>query len=314
MVEKNLGMESIFWDEDYIFAFMLVLEKDTKSGKKIVINSMERKFGLVKTIFESKGHPIPIDTERRVRVALNDHYKIRLDKAENPTKDGTAPMLSPEQWVKIQKWLEEESNSSTYNFRNKNHMAMLAISFGFPTGLRLSEIHRLKYSDLDLDGEEEIRLRIRRSKSNRRGHKKVWQVAPAFGMEPWLCPVQNLMKYVDNMKKFMAPGAYIFADDEEGRKLTNIENIVRYWRKGAKAIGLPRSKWPGAHSFHNQKINIARALGYSDVEITDAMNWQSTSVLHQYLRRVNESRGGIAYKLTSLSAEDLTRLTSHLWA
>ena len=82
---------------------------------------------------------------------------------------------------------------------------------------------------------------------------------------------------------------------------------------GAQGAGLEQSSWPSAHSFHNAKINMARCLGYSDEDITDAMNWSSVSVLQQYLRKVNEEKNCIARKLTSMSAEDLTAATKHLW-
>ena len=111
----------------------------------------------------------------------------------------------------------------------------------------------------------------------------------------------------------MYPGAYIFSDDREGKKRTRIENLTTYWRMGAEGARMPKESWPAAHSHRNSKINMARALGYNDTEIADAMNWSSTSVLQQYLRRVNEVKEGVAYRLTSLSAEDLTAQTSHLW-
>ena len=312
MVERNLDLKSLFWGANEIFAFLLVLEINPQTGGKIVIESLERKFGLVKQIFANGGYPMDALEERKVRMALNLHYKQRLDEAEQPTADRRAPLLSPVDWVRIQQWLMN-TKFTTEAFRNKKYMAMLSIAFGFSTGLRLTEIHRLKYSDLDLNGDDEIKLRIRRSKSNRRGSKKVWQVAPAYEAEPLLCPVQILMLYVEKMNKTMLPGSYIFSDNAEGTKLTRIENLTNYWRMGAEGAGMPEETWPAAHSHHNSKINMARALGYNDVEITDAMNWSSTSVLHQYLRRVNEVKEGIAYKMTSISAEELTRQTSHLW-
>ena len=312
MVEENLGLKSIFWGANETFCFLLVLETIPRSGKKIVIESLERKYGLVKSIFEKRGYPLDGIEERKVRMALNVHIKQRLDEADKPTTDKSAPLLSPLDWIKIQTWLLN-TKFTTKAFRNKKYMAMLSIAFGFSTGLRLTEIHRLKYSDLDLNGDDGIRLRIRRSKSNRRGSKKVWQVAPAYEAEPLLCPVQILMLYVEKTGKVMLPGAYIFADDEEGKQQTRIENLTTYWRMGAEGAGMAEEMWPAAHSHHNSKINMGRALGYSDVEITDAMNWSSTSVLHQYLRRVNEVKEGIAYRMTSISAEELTRQTSHLW-
>ena len=314
MTEQNLQMNSRFWKEEEIFTFLLILESETRSGRKIVVKSLERKYLLVKSIFRQKGYPLSEIVERKVRMALNVHIKGRLDKAEKPTPDRSAPKLSPVQWVKIQKWLSEEpSLENTYNFRNKKFMAMLSIAIGFSTGLRLTEIHRLKYSDLDFDGEDEIKIRIRRSKSNRKGDKIVIQVAPAFEAEPLLCPIRNLLSYVERMDKIMFKGAFIFADDQRGDRLTRIENLTTYWRKGAKGAGLPKEQWPQAHSHHNAKINLGRALGYTEEQITDAMNWTSVSVLHQYLRRTNANKEGIAYKITSLTAEELTRRTSHLW-
>ena len=312
MVEKNLEMKSIFWGANEIFTFLLVLEIHPRTGGKIVINSLERKFGLTKSIFEKRGYPISTVEERKVRMALNMHYKQRLDEAENPTKDKRAPLLSPVDWIKIQKWLLK-TKFTTEAFRNKKYMGMLSVAFGFSTGLRLTEIHRLKYSDLDLNGTEGLRLRIRRSKSNRRGSKKIWQVAPAYEAEPLLCPVQMLMLFVEKTQKVMYPGSWIFADDKDGKKLTRVENLTTYWKMGAEGAGLPEEVWPEAHSHRNSKINMARALGYSDTEITDAMNWSSTSVLQQYLRKLNENKEGIAYKMTSMSAAELTAKTSHLW-
>ena len=313
ILETNLGKSADWWNSSEIWAFLLILEISTKTGRKIVIKSLERKFGLVKTLFATRGHPMSMEAERDVRMALNVHTKIRLDTADHPTKDGAAPILSPIQWIQILEWLNTKAKANTKPFMNKKYMAMLSISFGFSTGLRLSEIHRLKYSDLSLDGDEEIKIRIRRSKSNRTGHKKVWNVAPGYAAEPLLCPIRNLWEYVEKNNKTMHPGAYIFSNDPEGKDLTRIENLVGYWRKGAKGAGLAKCHWPQAHSFHNSKINMARALGYSEDKITDAMNWCSVSVLHQYLRKMQEDKGGIAYRLTSMSAVELTEQTKHLW-
>ena len=313
MFEEGLSKKAIDWKAEEIFGLLLILERKTKSGKKIVIRSLERKFYLLKSIFSAEGYPIDQLEERKVRMALNVHIKKRLDKSENPTKDGAAALLSPLEWVRIQEWLRDECKMTTRAYVNKKHMAMLAVAIGFSTGLRLAEIHRLKYSDLDLNGEDEIKIRIRRSKSNRTGHKKVSNVAPGYEAEPLLCPIRNLLEYVEKAEKIMYPGAFIFSNDREGNFLTDKNNLTRYWRRAAAGIGMEKSRWPGAHSHHNAKINMARSLGYSEEQITDAMNWCSVSVLHQYLRKMNEDKEGIAYKLTSLSASDLTYQTRHLW-
>ena len=115
------------------------------------------------------------------------------------------------------------------------------------------------------------------------------------------------------MDKDTRPGAFIFANDKRGSEITDIDNLTNNWKLAAEALDMPESRHPMAHSFHNAKINMGRALGYSDEEISDAMNWCSTSVLQQYLRRVNEKKEGIAYRLTSMSAGDLTKETQHLW-
>ena len=313
ILEENLGLKAECWKAEQIMALLLVLESNTRSGEKIVINSLERKFILVKSIFAARGHPISSGEQRKVRMALNVHIQERLDEPDLPTTDGTSPMLSPVQWVAIQTWLSEEASTTTENFLIKKHMALVSIAFGFSTGMRLAEMHRLKYSDLNLNGKNEIKIRIRRSKSNRRGHKKVWQIAPAFQREPLLCPVRTLWNYIHETKKIMYPGAYIFSDDLEGKQLTNKENITRWWRMGAKGAGLPKESWPMAHSHHCTKINMGKSLGYTTEEISDAMNWCHSSVIEQYLRKVNEKKEGIAYHLTSISAQELTEATYNLW-
>lgn len=312
IMEDSLGLKAVFWGAEEIMALLLILERSAKTGEKIVIQSLYRKYGLVKVIFRTTLIEIPEDVERRVSMALNAHVKNRLNE-EEPTEDGTHPMLSPLEWKRIQKWILENARDSTEPLKNKKYMSMLAISIGFSTGLRLAEIHRLKFSDIDLNGQDVIRFRIRWSKSNRRGTKKVWQVAPVFAEEPLLCPAVNLLRYIEEMKKDTRPDAFIFANDRKGYKNTDIDNLTTNWKNGAEGLKMDPSRWPMAHSFHNAKINMGRALGYSDEEISDAMNWCSSSVLQQYLRRVNEKKEGIAYRLTSMSAEDLTKETQHLW-
>ena len=200
MMQEQIAIKAECWGAKEIFAFLLVLESksttvtDGSETDKIVTKSLERKFSLVKSIFNMYYIPIPALEERKIRMALNEHIRNRIDRSEIPTKDQAAPMLSPVQWVRIQQWLKNEASTSTANFTNKKYMAMLSISIGFSTGLRLSEIHRLKYSDLDLNGDAEIKIRIRRSKSNRIGHKKVWNVAPGYDAEPLLCPIKNLLE------------------------------------------------------------------------------------------------------------------------
>ena len=313
IMEDRIDKKAECWKSSEIFAFLLVLESDTKNGKKIVVRSLERKFGLVKSIFREKFHPISMEEERQVKMALTLHIQNRLDEPDEPTEDLSAPLLSPLQWKSIQQWLNDKAKITTNKFINNKHMAMLSVAIGFSTGLRLTEIHRLKYSDLNLNGKDGIKIRIRRSKSNRNGHKKVYNIAPGHEAEPLLCPVRNLLWYVENAGKTMNKGSYIFSKDREGRELANLGTIKRYWRNAAKGLGMEKDKRPKAHSHHNAKINMARALGYSEEEITDAMNWCSVSVLHQYLRKMQENKKGIAYKLTSLSAVDLTTATKHLW-
>ena len=312
MLENEWGKSMSEWEAKEIFSFILVLEI-SKKGKRIVVSSLKRKFYLVRSIFAEKNLPNFESNHRMLKMSLQEHIKNRIDKADRPTEDRAAPLLSPNDWLRIQKWLKDHVEGSTYNFTNKRHMAMLSISLGFSTGLRLTEIHRLRYSDINLDNKGALKLRIRRSKSNRDGRKLVWQVAPVHKAENLLCPVQNLIWYITEMKKSTRGGAYVFSDDPEGTKLTRIDNLRNYWIWGAKKSGLPSEKWPKAHSFHGAKVNLARALGYTDEAIVDSMNWQSTSVLQEYLRNKNLKEDGVAYELTNMTANDLTAKTSHLW-
>ena len=312
MLEEEWDKNKSEWEAKEIFSFILVLEI-SKKGKRIVTTSLKRKFFLVRSIFAESNLPNFETNQRMLKMALQEHIKNRIDKAEKPTEDRAAPLLSPNDWLEIQKWLREHTEGSTYNFTNKRHMAMLSISLGFSTGLRLTEIHRLRYSDINLDNKGALKLRIRRSKSNRDGRKLVWQVAPVHKAESLLCPVQNLIWYISEMKKSTRGGAYVFSDDPEGEKMTRIDNLRNYWVLGAKKAGLPKEKWPKAHSFHGAKVNLARALGYTDEAIVDSMNWQSTSVLQEYLRNKNLKEDGVAYELTNMTAKELTEKTSHLW-
>ena len=301
------------WNAKDIFAALLVLETSTKTGKRIVIPSLKRKFYLLRSIFEDFGLTNFEDNKRLLDMALSEHIRQRIDNSALPTKDKAAPLLSPLHWVEIQKWLKANLVASTYNFTNKRYMAMLSISFGFSTGLRLSEIHRLRYSDIDWEPKDVLRLRIRRSKSNRDGRKIVWQVAPIHQAENLLCPVRNLIWYIEGLGKSTNPESYIFSDDQEGKKVTRVNNLINYWRIGAKKAGLPKEKWPRAHSHHGAKVNLARALGYSEEAIVDSMNWQSVSVLQEYLRNKNMTQDGVAHELSSLTARELTQKTAHIW-
>ena len=190
---------------------------------------------------------------------------------------------------------------------------MLSIALGFSTGLRLSEIHRLRWSDVDFNVTAAVKLRIRRSKSNKIGRKIVTQVAPMHKAEELLCPVKNLVWYIEGAGKKLSDAGYIFSDDKEGLKLTRVDNLVNYWIMAAKKAGLPKERWPRAHSHHAAKVNLGRALGYSDEMIVDSMNWVSTSVLQEYLRDKNMNPDGVAFELSSLTARELTQKTAHLW-
>ena len=313
ILEEMWSRDLSVWTAKDIFASILVLETSTKTGKRIVTTSLKRKFSLLKGIFEDEGLDNFEVNKRVLNMALQEHIRQRIDNSATPTPDKAAPLLSPIQWVQIQKWLKANIVASTFNFTNKRFMAMLSISFGFSTGLRLSEIHRLRYSDIDWDQKNVLKLRIRRSKSNRDGRKIVWQVAPIHQAEELLCPIRNLIWYIEGLGKSTNPESYIFSDDVEGRKLTRVNNLVNYWRLGAKYANLPEEKWPRAHSHHGAKVNLARALGYSEEAIVDSMNWQSVSVLQEYLRNKNMTQDGVAHELSSLTALELTQKTSHIW-
>ena len=166
ILEEIWGTELNEWNAKDIFAAILVLETSTKTGKRIVIPSLKRKFYLVRSIFEELGLTNFEENKRLLDMALSEHIRQRIDNSALPTKDKAAPLLSPLHWLKIQKWLKANLEASTFSFTNKRYMAMLSISFGFSTGLRLSEIHRLRYSDIDMAPKDVIKLRIRRLKSN----------------------------------------------------------------------------------------------------------------------------------------------------
>ena len=301
------------WNVRDIFAAVLVLETSPKTGKKIVTSSLKRKFFLVESIFQEYGLTTFDQNKKLLKMALQEHIKERIDKDPKPTSDLAAPLLSPVEWLQIQTWLKANLEASTYNFSNKRRMAMLSISLGFSTGLRLSEIHRLRWSDVDFNVQDAVKLRIRRSKSNRIGRKIVFQVAPRHTAEELLCPIRNLIWYIEGAEKKVYDAGYVFSDDRMGTKLTRINNLVNYWILGAKNAKLPKEKWPRAHSHHAAKVNLGRALNYSDEMIVDSMNWSSVSVLQEYLRNKNMNRDGVAYELSSLTAKELTEKTSHLW-
>ena len=314
ILEKNWGKEINNWESKEIFSLLLILESSTKTGKRIVVSSLKRKFFLVGSIFEEFGLTNFERNRRELKMALQNHIKQRIDKDEKPSPDRAAPLLSPCEWLQIQQWLVEGiDDASTENFKNKRYMAMVSIGLGFSTGLRLTEIHRLKFSDISFDHHAALKVRIRRSKSNRFGRKLIWQVAPVHTAEELLCPVTNLIRYIQGMGKIVEDNAYIFSDDSKGQKHTRIENLKNYWVLGAKESGLPKHKWPKAHSFHAAKVNMARALGYSEEEIVDSMNWQSCSVLQEYLRNTNLTEDGVAQELSRLSAAELTKKTSSIW-
>ena len=314
ILEKNWSKNLSDWESKEIFSSLMVLESSTKTGKRIVISSLKRKFFLLGSIFEEYGLTNFERNKRKLKITLQDHIKQRIDNDEKPSPDRAAPLLSPCEWLQIQEWLIQGIDQvSTENFRNKRYMAMASIGLGFSTGLRLTEIHRLKFSDIGYGHHAALKLRIRRSKSNRFGRKLIWQVAPVHTAEGLLCPVQNLMRYIEKMGKQVEDNAYIFSDDAEGKKQTRIENLKNYWVLGAKMSGLPKEKWPKAHSFHAAKVNMARALGYSEEEIVDSMNWQSCSVLQEYLRNTNLSDDGVAQELSRMTAKELTMKTSTIW-
>ena len=313
ILEENWNVEIECWEVADIFAAVLVLETSPKTGRKIVTSSLKRKFFLVESIFQEYGLTTFTLNKRLLKMALQEYIKDRIDKAPTPTKDSAAPLLSPVEWLSIQKWLKDNLEATTYNFSNKRRMAMLSISLGFSTGLRLSEIHRLRWSDVDFNVPDAVKLHIRRSKSNRIGRKIVFQVAPRHTAEELLCPIRNLILYIEGAQKKVHDAGYIFSDDREGEKLTRINNLVNYWILGARKANLPKERWPRAHSHHAAKVNMGRALNYSDEMIVDSMNWSSVSVLQEYLRNKNLNRDGVAYELSSLTAEELTEKTSHIW-
>ena len=301
------------WGPGEIFSLIMILESSTKTGKRIVITSLKRKYFLVRSIFQQRGLSNFDENRRELSMALQDHIKERIDRDPTPSPDRAAPLLSPLEWLAIQKWLKANIKGTTNNFTNKRYMAMLSISLGFSTGLRLTEIHRLKFSDIDWNHPSGLRLRIRRSKSNRDGRKLIWQIAPIHKAESLLCPVQNFIWFLKGTGKEVKDNAYIFADDIEGVKQTRIENLKNYWTLAAKKANLPKAKWPKAHSHHCAKVNLARALGYTEEEIVDSMHWQSVSVLQEYLRNGDLNKDGVAFELSSLTAEELTKRTAHLW-
>ena len=87
MFEEGLSKKAIEWKAEEIFGLLLILERKTKSGKKIVIRSLERKFYLIKSMFNANGFPLDPSEERKVRMALNVHIRKRLDKTKTRQSD-----------------------------------------------------------------------------------------------------------------------------------------------------------------------------------------------------------------------------------
>ena len=67
ILEESLKLRAECWGPEQIMTLMLVLETSNRTGNKIVIDSLYRKFGLVKTIFRTKYLEISEEDERKIK-------------------------------------------------------------------------------------------------------------------------------------------------------------------------------------------------------------------------------------------------------
>ena len=78
ILEENWSLSLKDWNARDIFAALLVLECSTKTGKRIVISSLKKKFYLLKSIFEEAGMPNFESNKRVLTMALQEHIRQRI--------------------------------------------------------------------------------------------------------------------------------------------------------------------------------------------------------------------------------------------
>ena len=320
--DKNLNE----WSMQQIVTAWRALES-TKSGK-LTTGGWLKKFKDMKYVFEMENIFTMTKFEKELRLITNTFIKNRIDSEPLPAVKRSANIPPFWVWKKMIQFTSTLEGSSVKK-RLRRAQSNILMCWTLSTGARLEELLRLRQSDIKLveNDLKYLKITIRRGKSNRSGKKPVFYYAHENNVEPVLCPIRALKRYMSHKlgahnKICSAAGDHMFPAmldidvdgcilaPKNGRKAVSGKAITSSWRKSCLEQKIKKEHIIEAHSGRNTVLNAAWAHGQSNEQILDITNWSSTRMLPEYVSGPNVS--AINVKLTKMSVEEIDSSCKHL--
>ena len=281
----------------------------TNVGLNVLLND-------IKDVCRMKGIDVLDQYDKELRLFKNHYINKRIDEEKTATRKKGANTPTNASWRALNGELSNTENMSIIK-ELRTDQARLALLLTRSSGARLTEILRLKISDLELvKGNDENRylsLCIRRGKNCPKGIIPVYLTCYKNNIEKDMCPIRCLKAYTLKWKTVLKQeeGSFCFPSSpkHQGYHISG-KAITDRWNRGSANLGLPEDQYVQAHSGHKQLVITACALKMTKEQILEATNWSSLKVLPMYVEGPSDDT--LSKRIANLTTAELDEKLGHM--
>ena len=290
---------------------------ERECDRRLVNTGVQNIMNNMKDAMKLEGSGVMITYEKELRLFLNYFLNNRTDKQDEPTRKKGANTPPVRVWRQMSEHLRQPPAEASLKKKLRSAQANLALVVSRACGARLSEIVRLKFSDLQLveNGRDHrfLSICVRRGKSCPKGFIPTYYRCYKNNEDKILCPIRALKNYMKTWCMILNQdaGNYVLPSSIDYQQYNISEKaITDRWNSMSKELKLPKEHHIQAHSGHKMFVMSACALGCTENQILEATNWSSLKVLPMYVEGKTEAN--VSKRLSMINAIDLDKKLSSL--
>lgn len=255
----------------------LFLTAQAESGLKT--STIGRRMASVSQAHQLAQHASPA-MDARVRVVWQG---ICRELGRSPEKKKALPLSD----------LKAIVLSCEHDLHGTRDKAMLLL--GFMGAMRRSELVNLDVEDIQMEEDQGLRIRIRRSKSDQEGQGR--EIGIPVGKSHTTCPVLALRAYLAAAK---IEGGPLFRPMHRWGSLRRTrltpQSVAKVIKRRMKALGLDPADY-GGHSLRSGFVTAAARAGVAEHAIARQSGHKSVAVLRGYIQTATLFQGNPASAL-----------------